>query len=170
MRYLERGAFLMAYEKHKHQIYGSLPYLVHLRDVVSILRDFGHDDEVLFAAAWLHDVIEDTDTNYHDVQTATCPAVADIVYDLTDELGKNRKERKERTLVKVAKSEMTLIVKLADWISNVQISLSEHDVGKTSMYRQDFPEFETLCRDYQNHNLEPMWAHLSELLNRTVGR
>lgn len=38
-----------------------VPYVTHLESVVAILRKHGYTDEVDLAAAWFHDVVDDTD-------------------------------------------------------------------------------------------------------------
>jgi len=167
---MEREAFILACEAHKYQKYAdNKPYLLHLFDVVNVLLEFYHNESRLIAAAWLHDVIEDTPLNYHDVLKATNIEVADIVYDLTDELAKNRKGRKEKTLPKVAESDDALTVKLADWIANVRESHRQaaiHGPGNyLQMYRKDFPSFEEECADpTPNSPLAPMWNTLKTLL------
>jgi len=45
----------------KGQLYANLPYTHHLADVARVLREFGVTDPALLTAAWLHDLVEDTD-------------------------------------------------------------------------------------------------------------
>ena len=170
MRDLVRSAFMLAYEAHATQRYGDDPYLVHLFDTYNVLLEFGHKVPELLAAALLHDVIEDTPTNYTQVLQATNETVAEIVYACTDELGRNRKERKVRTLAHLhawtmQRGEAALTVKLADWIANVGESLREEDVGKLKMYRKDWPEFAQFRDRFPAEELEPMWLWLAGQLD-----
>ena len=55
-----------AEEKHAGQVHGTRPFMMHLTEVVNTLHEFGYLDDDLTAAAWLHDVVEDT-----NVTTAT---------------------------------------------------------------------------------------------------
>jgi len=161
MGYL-RKAFLLAIEKHKHQRYGDHPYAIHLYDVVNILVEFGYDEEKYLAAAWLHDVIEDTPTHYSEVQQNTSEEVAELVFALTDEIGRNRRERKEKTLPKLLACPDALVVKLADWIANLRDARSNNP-GYLQMYKKGFPDFEAKCRDI-NPDLEPMWKEARSVL------
>lgn len=166
---LVRRAFLLAYSAHAAQQYGTDPYLVHLFDTYNVLLRFKHESPELLAAALLHDVIEDTPTNYRQVLEATSETVAEIVYACTDELGRNRKERKVRTLAHLhawtmQRGEAALTVKLADWIANVEAALRE-DLRKLQMYRKDWPEFSQFRERFPADQLEPMWLWLSSAIS-----
>jgi (p)ppGpp synthase/HD superfamily hydrolase len=170
MKNLDRKAFLLAVRAHQHQKYGDDPYIVHLFDVVNVLHRFQHTSEMVLAAAWLHDVIEDTPLNYHDVKNATNEAVADIVLRLTDEIGKNRKERKAKTMPKLRGELAAQTVKLADWIANVEeavLSDNPKSYRLVQMYKKDYPDLKAFF-DGEEHfaeELYPMWYHLSRLLD-----
>lgn len=76
---------VFAIEAHGNQKrkYTGEPYWHHLRDVaerVALLTD----DEDVIAAAWLHDVIEDTSQSFGDVSLAFGKRVATMVAALTD--------------------------------------------------------------------------------------
>lgn len=166
---LIRRAFLLAYEAHVAQRYGDdEPYLVHLFDTYNVLLLFGHRDPELLASALLHDVIEDTPINYRGVLEATNEAVAEIVYACTDELGRNRRERKVRTLQHLhawttQRGEAALTVKLADWIANVRNALlNDANKRKLQMYRKDWNEFSEFRVRFPAKHLEPMWEWLQE--------
>lgn len=160
-----RNAFLMAHHEHRNQSYGTpgVPYTVHLYDVVRVLIEFGFRAERLIAAAWLHDIIEDTPCNYYDVLEATSDEVADIVYAVTDELGKNRRERKEKTLPKLKGFEDAMAVKLADRIANVR-DAHINTPNTLNMYRKDWPEFKEFW--HPASPLHPMWKELEFLLEK----
>ena len=161
---LVRKAYLFAYEAHSSQIYADEhPYTVHLFDVMMVLIEFGIDDPLLLSAALLHDCIEDTPYNYADVKEHTNQQVADIVYVLTDELGRNRKERKERTLPKLDGNPQAQYVKLADWISNVrQCYRNSHKMYQ--MYKKDYIEFSKFREQAVDAKMTSMWAELDKLL------
>lgn len=55
-------------EPERPQMYGILPYTHHLQAVAAVLAEFGLDDDVMQAAAWGHDIIEDTDAKRRDIQ------------------------------------------------------------------------------------------------------
>lgn len=105
------------------------PYIVHPAEVVSIVSSVPHTEEML-AAAWLHDVVEDTEVTIITIHTEFGPKVAELVEWLTD-VSKpsdgNRKVRKaiDRQHTAMAPAEAQTI-KLADLISNTK-SIIEHD-------------------------------------------
>lgn len=59
------------------------PYINHPADVVEILIDNGVTDEHIIAAAWLHDVVEDTTATIEDINDMFGFKVAYIVDTLT---------------------------------------------------------------------------------------
>jgi (p)ppGpp synthase/HD superfamily hydrolase len=90
--------------------------------VVNVLKAVGEEDQDVLAAAWCHDLLEDTALNYNDLKGVIGERASDIVYDVTNELGKNRKERAEKTYPKIAKNPLAIRVKLADRIANMEFS------------------------------------------------
>ena len=105
------------------------PYIVHPAEVVAILKTVDHTPEMI-AAAWLHDVVEDTGVTLELVRREFGDSVADLVGWLTDvsrpDHG-NRAARKavDRAHTAAAPAEAQTI-KLCDLISNTR-SIVEHD-------------------------------------------
>lgn len=103
--------------------YTNEPYINHPSEVVEIVRTIPHTEEML-AAAWLHDVVEDTPTTIEQVHSEFGAEVTVLVEFLTDvsslEDG-NRKTRKaidrEHTAIAPPAAKT---VKLADLISNTR--------------------------------------------------
>lgn len=56
-----------------------LPYIAHPAAVASILVRAGFDDDAVIAAAWLHDVVEDTPTTMDEIRAEFPPEVSRIV-------------------------------------------------------------------------------------------
>lgn len=57
----------LAYDAHEGQTYGDSPFIIHPKDVV--LRSYrAAYGPVAIAAAWLHDVVEDTDVTLDDLR------------------------------------------------------------------------------------------------------
>ena len=90
-----------AIAKHGDQKYGSRPYSYHLDQVVSLLEPYGELAQVI---GYLHDVVEDTGTSTEEVEREFGSTVAACVAVLTDEPGTTRKERKEKTYQKMART------------------------------------------------------------------
>src|SRR5438067_1506809 len=59
------------------------PYIVHPATVADLVRAVPHTDEMI-AAAWLHDVVEDTTTRIQTIYDMFGTVVGDLVRDLTD--------------------------------------------------------------------------------------
>jgi (p)ppGpp synthase/HD superfamily hydrolase len=112
------------------------PYIVHPAEVVSIVQTVPHT-EAMLAAAWLHDVVEDTGVTIETVRAEFGTEVADLVSWLTDvsrpEQG-NRAHRKalDRAHTAAAPAEAQT-VKLADLISNTR-SIMAHDAEFAETY------------------------------------
>lgn len=143
---LRDKAIKFAMEAHGDQKYSEVySYVRHLEVVYEVLQEFGYgDDEVLVVGGWLHDTIEDTEVSYHDIKMAFGKEVAEAVYGVTDETGRNRKERKKKTYPKIRENGKSLILKLADRIGNVRFSVRGvfGNPSKLSMYQKEQAEFE----------------------------
>lgn len=154
-------AKMLASRLHASQTYDHFPYDKHLRDVVDVLIRFGYEGKYL-VAGWLHDILEDCAISYNDLKKKFGYEIAEIVYCLTDELGRNRKERKEKTYPKLRGNLDAIVVKLADRIANVEHSLAEGS-GTSEMYLKEYQEFKAALQ-IEDHAL-PLWEHLDKLLS-----
>lgn len=108
-----------AIKAHGEQKYGDEPYIVHLDAVAAILRGWGVTEGDLIDAAYLHDVLEDTDTGQHDLIERFGLRVTHIVEGCTGR-GFSRAEAMASIYQKVATNGNAAVVKLADRIANVE--------------------------------------------------
>ena len=154
-----------AAQKHAGQKYGDKEYTEHLKEVSQVIRRFGYeftpsDFELLLECAFLHDTLEDTSTTKQELEEQFGKEVAELVYLVSDEPGKSRKERKQKTYPKIASSGTAIALKLADRIANV-----EHCIKTKSplldMYRKEHKDFK---RYLENGKLQSMWAVLDTLM------
>lgn len=106
-----------------------LPYEFHLRMVAQAANDFMHlipdpeFREVLLLAAYGHDLIEDTRVSFNDVREVLGLGSAEIIYAVSNEKGKNRKERANAKYYQgICDTPGAVFVKLCDRIANVQYS------------------------------------------------
>lgn len=164
---LFKKSFDLASELHKNQKYDGQPYTVHLLDVCRVLKRHGFtekDPEMI--AAILHDALEDCAISYNDIKKLFGEEVADIVYDVTDELGKNRKERHEKTFPKTRENPKAVTVKLADRIANLKKSFDTGG-GMLKKYLQEYPEFrDALYVDDVKYNRDKtLWKELDSAFN-----
>jgi guanosine-3',5'-bis(diphosphate) 3'-pyrophosphohydrolase len=160
MTLLER-AYLCASEHHGDQRYGYIPYTTHLCHVVGVLLAHGYTDRELLAIAYLHDVLEDTTCHYSDLEKQFGQRVAEGVFALTDELGRNRRERHEKTYPKLVKSSDAVLVKLADRIANVSHSAIEKPALR-KMYAKEYEEFKRKL--FCDRHGEDLWKTLDDIL------
>lgn len=153
-----KEARMVAVKAHSNQSYDEIfPYEKHLDDVVDVLKRFGYSGKYI-VAGYLHDSIEDDGISWNDIRKHFGVEVAEMVYCVTDELGRNRKEKKEKTLPKTASNPDAIILKLADRIANI-----EHG-GKIQMYAKEHGEFKGALYLNTPLSARTMWEHLEKLL------
>ena len=122
MRDIVKKAFEFAQKKHEGQfrLYSHLPYFSHPKYVSEIIEQLT-DDEILIAAALLHDVVEDTDTSLSEIEKLFGEDIAFLVDELTNkpEEMENRK-KKDYMYEKIRNmSSPAFTIKLADRFHNV---------------------------------------------------
>ena len=115
------------------------PYIVHPTEVASIVATVPHTD-VMLAAAWLHDTVEDTGVSIVDIQKEFGNEVASLVGWLTDV---SKPEQGNRAVRKAIDREHTAMapaaaqtVKLADLIANSR-SILAHDPAFAKVYLEE---------------------------------
>lgn len=119
--------------------YTGEPYIVHPAAVVELVRSVPHT-EAMLAAAWLHDVVEDTPVTLDEILVEFGQEIADLVEMLTDvsrpEDG-NRATRKALDRDHTAKANpQAQTIKLADLIDNSR-SIFEHSPSFAPVYRAE---------------------------------
>ncbi len=159
-----KNAELLAKHWHREQIYDLFPYAKHLQDVVHIVKTFCNTTPDLECAAWCHDALEDRGISYNDIKSVLGQNVAEIVYAVTDELGRNRKEKKAKTYPKIAANPSALLIKLADRIANIEHGL-RFGGNKVQMYSKEHADFESaLLTPDCSDEARKMFGHLRKLL------
>lgn len=166
---------------HKHQMYGVLPYTHHLQAVDDVLKKYGplepgyerwlgEVDETgsslypgandMRTAAWLHDIVEDTDIKLRDIEENFGLQVAKLVGAVTSEEGPSRKVRNALTYPKIRDAGRCAVrLKLADRIANVSSG-----GASVEMYRKEHNDFHrALFTDGENVD---MWVVLNELVRK----
>lgn len=133
MKNLVLKAIQFASEKHKDQVrkFDGSPYVGHplaVSYIVSSFKRSKHMDEIL-AACWLHDTLEDTETNFIELASVFTPLVASLVLELTSDNEQIKLIGKLEYLKKkmVGISSYALVIKLADRLHNI----SDHPTQKT---------------------------------------
>lgn len=108
-------AEMIARKAHSGQMYGKKPYAHHLGKVVENAALLGAD----VAVAWLHDVLEDTDTTEEELRKLFSDTVVDAVVALTRRDGSNDDEY----YAAVAKNPLAARIKIADLTANLEESV-----------------------------------------------
>ena len=112
------------------------PYIVHPREVAGIVESAGGTPEMI-AAAWLHDVVEDTGVTIETIREEFGSEVAELVGWLTDVSRPEQGNRAHRKAIDRAHTAAApgaaQTVKLADLISNTR-SIMAHDPEFARVY------------------------------------
>ncbi len=108
---------------HRHQLRkdGQTPYVSHVfRACLTVRHVFGVDDDDVLAAALLHDTIEDTNTDFDDLESEFGLQIAGWVKALTKEKREREPEREKRYVDGLAQSPWQVkVCKLADIHDNL---------------------------------------------------
>jgi (p)ppGpp synthase/HD superfamily hydrolase len=177
-------------EQHRstnHMYSEYLPYEFHLRMVNQVAQDFNHllDDtkdyftgekyrgpmqgqvtlmDACFRATWGHDLIEDCRVSYNDVKEQLGQEAADIIYAVTNEKGKNRKERaNDKYYEGIRNTPGAVFVKLCDRIANVQYSKMTKS-RMFEMYKKENDDF-IVRLGYVYSNTHPYFEMFNYLIN-----
>ena len=136
------------------------PYISHTFRVAMILSQvFGVKDERILAAAVLHDTIEDTTTDYDDIEKEFGKEIAVWVGMLSKDKRKQEKEREEAYLKVLAQApDEVKLIKLADVYDN------SIDAGTLSD-KMAFEKTRMRAKQY----LEAFSLKESELVSRALG-
>ncbi len=155
-----------AIDAHKGQMYGDNPYVYHLDKVVFHLKGFCDSASVI---GYLHDVVEDTDRSVQDIELQFGALVATAVSIVSDESGKNRKERKKKTYAKMAlvvnpDEQIALIVKTADRLANLQECVATSNSRLLRIYMEEHPTFSHSV--YRQGLCDNLWTMLNSLVQQ----
>lgn len=158
-------AMLVAEMAHRNQTYDIYPYIYHIKRVVEVAEELGYDETIVIACT-LHDVQEDGTLSYNDIKKAFGIEVAEIVYAVTDELGRNRDERHMKTYPKIKGNWKAVAVKICDRVANMRQS-KEYSPKKFEMYKKEHLDFikGITNPEHPQFELEKGWKLLSEVMN-----
>ena len=109
-----------------------VPYASHPIHVAFLVREAGADEETVIAAL-LHDLLEDTDVTFEELEEAFGQRVARIVSELSEDKSLRWEQRKSRMVehLRVASPEAKLVA-AADKAHNLETLVAAHErVGPT---------------------------------------
>jgi (p)ppGpp synthase/HD superfamily hydrolase len=145
--------------------YGVYPYSYHLSMVVDMANAFikyipENDKETVLSACWMHDTIEDCRLTYNDVKESCGEEVAEIVYALSNEKGKSRKERaNDKYYEGIRNTKYASFIKLCDRIANVTHSKKERS-KMFEIYKGENEEF--ISQLFTENRYIPVYEHLAK--------
>jgi len=137
-----------ALNSHGKQLHGCLDISEHLENVANLVeKHFGKTnrksikslDEAV-SAAWMHDVLEDTNVTLKQLDKLFPENIVSLVESLTDSRGKNRRDRHLRTYWSIRDCPVATLIKLSDRHHNQERSL-EYGERWVAMYNQEFERF-----------------------------
>lgn len=137
----------LAAEKHADQMYGEFPYMYHLIQVDKLVvqayadksrshsdpysKEPGDEMDCLRAVAFLHDIIEDTDTTFDELREAgICESVVRAVLYIT----KSKDESYKEYIAGVKSNTLARKVKLCDTSANLMNSIKEGNTKRINKY------------------------------------
>lgn len=155
------------HDKANKKYGGYLPYSYHLEKVEFFVCYFAHllrsleGTTMVRKAAWLHDTIEDCGVTYNDIAFKFGKPIADLVYNVTNELGKNRKERHEKTLPKLKSDPVAIFLKLCDRLANTLYS----KYSGSTMYEKYVAEWPEFKEHLYREEYKEMFDYYENLIN-----
>jgi len=145
-----------AKEKHKHQTRddGKTPYWKHLQKVVKNLEKLGIPDESIICAGWLHDTIEDTNTDYDDISKLFRRKTADIVATVTKDKRIIQKDREKAYCLQLKRGTwQAQTVKLCDILANLEdLEFSSKPVSQRNKQAKNKLEYYNTIKTGLNKN------------------
>lgn len=122
---LPQRARAIAFKAHEGQYRrdGTTPYIVHPQAVVERVGD----DQDAQAAAWLHDVVEDTSET---AETLARQGIPENVVEAVELMTKTKGVSYEDYLAKVAANPLATKVKIADMLANLSDNPTPRQIRK----------------------------------------
>ncbi len=160
-------AVALAARAHRHQLRkdGETPYVSHVFRVCLTLRHvFGVEEEAALTAAVLHDTIEDTTTDFDDIEKEFGGEIAEWVRTLTKEKREREAERERNYTAGLSKAPWQVkVCKLADVHDNLLDSEGFPPEKRTKTFRNARRYLEVL--DDPHKQTHRAYEIVSRLLN-----
>lgn len=156
---------------HVNQYYDIHHYDFHLNMVFEYVLKYihlvEHDDydniyiASVIASSFTHDLIEDARQTYNDVLKKTNKIIAEITYAVTDEKGKNRKQRKNAKFYReLKKVPLADFIKICDRLANAKFSY-ENKSRMSETYKNEYIHFKNML--YKDE-YKPMFDELDTFI------
>lgn len=121
--------FAINAHRSTNHLYDGKPYEIHLELVVKYADRYKDlittDYSQVISAAWLHDTIEDCRVTYNDIKQQFGVKIAELVFALTNEKGRTRKDRANGNYYAGIRAVPdAAFVKICDRLANISYSVS----------------------------------------------
>jgi (p)ppGpp synthase/HD superfamily hydrolase len=163
---IAREYALKSHEDCNQRYANGKPYTFHLQMAADIAISFRYllptqDFADVLAGVWCYDIIEDARQTYNDVLKNTNETIAEYAYALTNEKGRNRKERaNDKYYAGIKAYKHATFIKLCDRIANVKYSKTAENPRMYEMYKKEHDEFKEKLYDGR---FDGMWLALTIL-------
>ncbi len=130
----------------------------------------------VISACWLHDTIEDCRVTYNDLKEETSVFMADMVYAVSNEKGKTRKERaNDRYYEGIRNQKYATFIKLCDRIANATYSKNKSSWDSSELtaqtmfdkYKKEQKEFREKLYDKKYINMFVFLDNILEIKKLT---
>lgn len=156
-------AQIFAIERHGSQPHGCLTIKDHIEDVANNVC-IHYDQNInylpvdmVIEAAFLHDVVEDTDVTVDELEELFGLNIGALVSRVTDKSGKNRLERHLNTYHIIRRDPDAILIKLCDRRHNHERSLKNSETYM-EMYKSEYLYFKFAL--YSPGMFTQLWAEL----------
>ena len=139
--------YILNAHKKVNQMYGNMPYSVHVLGVAFLIHKYSHllEEDVrkpVIIAGVGHDLFEDTGETYNDGKKELGQFIADIIYRVTNLRGRNRNERaNDEYYAGIKECPYALFVKICDRIFNMYFSRVHGNDSMYKKYKKELPLF-----------------------------
>lgn len=152
---------------------GKIPYFCHLKETALLVAQMT-EDETVIAAAYLHDVLEDTEVTGEEIEKQFGLRILNLVAEESENKSLTWRQRKEATLQHLSRADRTVkILALADKLSNMRSTAQDYMIIGDEIWKRfndrerdhhrwyyhglvevledlrEFPEYEEFVRLYE---------------------
>lgn len=137
--------------------------------VAEVLHEYGFDDEEVLAAAFLHDVIEDTDTDPEEIGASFGERVRSLVEEMTEDAEiESYAERKAEHRERVVRDRCASAIYAADKIANSRDLQADPEEATPERLEHYISTLELLCEAHPELPFLPDLRSELELLRDRV--
>lgn len=148
--YSQKYADILPYSQHLEWVHTKAVQFHHLLKNKGFNAGAGYTESTISVVAYGHDLLEDTNMTFNDLKDFLrrhkmgrweIDVVAETIYNLTDEKGRNRAERKnDKYYRELSRNPLAIYIKLCDIAVNTLFSKLQGS-KMYDKYKKEFPHF-----------------------------